>query len=86
MPRWRKDGKEIFYLTPDGQLMATQLSVQNGALNVGQVEKLFDGVVTSRGYSYDVSADGQKFLVVDAGASSGQTLHLLQNWTAALRK
>ncbi len=85
-PRWRKDGKEIFYNTPDGALMAAQVSVQNGALNVGKVEKLFDGIVTYFGTLYDVSADGQKFLVVDDGASSSVTLHLVQNWTAALRK
>ncbi|MEO5924074.1 MAG: protein kinase [Bryobacteraceae bacterium] len=84
-PRWRRDGKELFYVTQDGQLMAAPISARNGTLEVGSVQKLFDGVPTSRGILYDVTADGQKFLVADDGVNT-QPLTLLQNWTAALRK
>jgi Tol biopolymer transport system component len=86
MPRWRKDGREIFYVTQDGQLMAAEVALRNGTLEVGKVQKLFDGVITTRGLVYDVSADGQKFLVVDDGVTAARPLTLLQNWTAALRK
>ncbi len=85
-PRWRKDGKEIFYVSPDGQLMAAEVTARNGTLEVGQVQKLFDGIITSRGTVYDVSADGQKFLVVDDGATATRPLTLVQNWTALLKK
>jgi eukaryotic-like serine/threonine-protein kinase len=85
-PRWRKDGKEIFYVSGDGQLMAAEVAARNGTLEVGQVQKLFDGIVTGRGILYDVSADGQKFLVVDDGAGSARPLTLVQNWTALLKK
>jgi Tol biopolymer transport system component len=85
-PRWRKDGKEIFYATADGQLMAADIIARNGRLEVGKVQKLFDGIVMGRGYTYDVSADGQKFLVVDDGVTAVRRLTLLQNWTASLRK
>jgi Tol biopolymer transport system component len=86
-PLWRKDGREIYYVTPDGQLMATEVAVRNGSLEVGRTQKLFDGIVTTRGRLYDVSADGQKFLVVDDGVTpSAQPLTLLQNWMATLRK
>ena len=85
-PRWRRDGKEIFYVTPDGQLMAAEVAARNGTLEVGRVQKLFDGIVAGRGITYDVSADGQKFLVVDDGAAAARPLTLVQNWTAALRK
>ena len=85
-PRWRRDGKEIFYVTPDGQLMAAEVAERNGTLEVGRVQKLFDGIVTTRGIAYDVSADGQKFLVVDDGVAAARPLTLLQNWTASLRK
>src|SRR5262249_16274320 len=44
-PRWRKDGKEIFYATADGQLMAAEIIARNGRLEVGKVQKLFDGIV-----------------------------------------
>ncbi|MEO8097575.1 MAG: protein kinase [Acidobacteriota bacterium] len=86
LPRWRRDGKEIFYVTQDGQLMAAEVAVRNGTLEVGKVQKLFDGIIMSRGITYDVAADGQKFLVVDDGVSASRPLTLLQNWTAALRK
>jgi eukaryotic-like serine/threonine-protein kinase len=84
-PRWRRDGKELFYVTQEGQLMAAQITARNGTLEVGTVQKLFEGVPTSRGILYDVSADGQKFLVADDGVNT-QPLTLLQNWTATLRK
>jgi hypothetical protein len=69
-------------------LMAAEVVARNGTLEVGRVQKLFDGIVTGRGggIAYDVSADGQRFLVVDDGVSSAPPLTLLQNWTASLRK
>jgi len=84
--RWRADGKEVFYLTPLGELMAVEVAERNGTLEVGKTEKLFDGVITTRGMLYDVTADGQKFLVADDGAVAARPLTLLQNWTATLRK
>ena len=67
--------------------MAAEVTARNGTLEVGRVQKLFDGIVTKPGrFPYDVSADGQKFLVVDDGATSSRPLTLLQNWPASLRK
>jgi len=90
-PRWRQDGKEIFYASPDGQLMAAEIVARNGTLNVGKAQGLFNVVTSSAGVggglTYDVSADGQKFLVVDDGSSdNARPLTLVQNWTALLRK
>jgi len=85
-PRWRKDGKEILYVTQDGQLMAAEVAARNGTLEIGKVQKLFEGILTNYGMTYDVSADGQKILVVENGASAVRPLTLVQNWTAALRK
>ena len=72
-------------MTFDGQLMAAEVTSRGGLLEVGKVQKLFDGIITSRGFTYDASADGQKFLVVDERASA-RSLTLLQNWPAALTK
>ncbi len=82
LPRWRRDGKELFYLTADRQLMAAEVTISNGTLEVRRVQKLFGGV--SRGY--DVSADGQKFVAPDDSIASSPPLTLLQNWPAVLRK
>jgi hypothetical protein len=73
-------------MTPDGQLMAAEVAQRNGTLDIGQVRKLFEGLVTTRDLTYDVSADGQKVLVVDQGAVTARPLTLLQNWPASLRK
>ena len=65
-PRWRRDYKEIFYVTPSGDLMATEITVGNGTLRTGLTQKLFGGVITVRGYLYDVFDDkGQKFIMVE---------------------
>lgn len=86
--RWRRDGKEVFYVTTDGQLMAAEVTARTGSLEVGRVQKLFEGIVIGRGFTYDATADGQKFLVVDdgAGPTSARPLTLLSNWTATLKK
>ncbi len=85
-PRWRRDGKEIFYVA-GGQLTAADAAVRGGTLEIGRIQTLFGGIITSRSYLYDVSADGQKFIVVQEGDQSGsQPLTLVQNWTAGLKK
>jgi serine/threonine protein kinase len=85
LPRWRRDGKELFYLTLDRELMSAEVKTGNGNLEVGRTQKLFDGPIANTD-TFDVSADGQRFLVVDLAATSAAPLTLLQNWPAALRK
>ena len=89
LPLWRGDGKELFYLTNDGQLMVTDVIAHKDTLETGTARKLFDGLITNRdrGMNYGISANGQKVLVVvDDGAPSSLTLTLLENWTAALKR
>lgn len=83
-PRWRRDGKELFYVSGSGQLYAAQLNTANGALDV-QVQKLFDGISLHNG-SYEVASEGRKFLVVGSALASPPPLTLIVNWTSALRK
>lgn len=72
--RWRRDGKELFFPRLGGQLTSVKIDLSNGTLKSGRPEKVFDRAAGA----YDVSADGQQFLVVDS--ASGRTLTLLQNW------
>ena len=94
-PRWRHDGKELYYTSPDGSLMAAEVSVRNGAFDVGKVQKLFGGVITTRGWLYDVSDDGQRFLLAREGegpqdasakAPAQPPLTLIENWTGLIKK
>ena len=84
-PRWRADGKEIFYLGP-GMLMAAEVSVKGGNIEVGAVRSL--GIPVRAGnYRYDVSLDGQRFLVAaPREQKSPAPLTLVQNWTTLLKK
>jgi hypothetical protein len=87
-PRWRGDGNEIFYVAPDGRLMAADVKENGSSLEVGRVQPLFGGVptlVTSA--AYDVSLDGQRFVVTTwVEPPAPKPLTLVQNWTAGLKK
>ncbi len=85
-PKWRGDGKEIFYLA-DNKLMAAEVNDRGATLEVGTVRPLFGLGPPLEGGYYDPAADGQRFLVttvVEQKVSSPITLVL--NWTAALTK
>jgi Tol biopolymer transport system component len=84
-PRWRADGKEVFYEV-NGTLMAAEVAIQGASVEVGAVRSL--GIpVSAPFYKYDVSADGQRFLVATPREQkSSAPLTLVQNWTALLKK
>src|SRR5579863_2359525 len=88
-PRWRQDGKEIFYMGLDRRLMAAEVTARGGALEVGQVRPLFSptGITQGSNPFYDVSADAQRFLLrMFPEQKAGEPLTLVQNWTAGLKK
>jgi serine/threonine protein kinase len=86
-PRWPADGKEIFYVAPNGTLMAAEVSISATTIEVGAVRPLGIPVITNRGYMYDVSTDGQRFLVAaPREQQESAPLTLVQNWTALLKK
>jgi Tol biopolymer transport system component len=72
--RWRRDGKEIFYLAPDRTLMAASVTASKRELVVNEYRPLFQVNNPYGAYhAFDVAADGQRFLVntlvVDPGSS-----------------
>jgi hypothetical protein len=86
-PRWRRDGKELFYLRPDGTMMAHDMRL--GAMpEVGVPRALFrtlppGGLVDMRN-RYEVTADGQRFLmsILNLDAEP-EPIRILTNWNAA---
>ena len=85
--RWRSDGRELFYVTRDGVLMAAEIASRGQTLEVGRIQKLFGSVITAVGYLYDVSLDGSRVIVAQEGAETGAArppLTLVENWTALL--
>jgi len=90
-PRWRRDGKELFYLAPDGKLMAVE--VRPGAtFEAGAGVPLFqtrrrEPVSTADLFSYDVSPDGQRFLISTTVEDlTASPLTVVLNWTSDLKK
>jgi dipeptidyl aminopeptidase/acylaminoacyl peptidase len=89
-PEWRRDGKELFFLTPDSTLMAVEVHENGAGLSVGPPQALFltnaqpERVIRN---SYAVSADGQRFLVMSPLVNpSASTLVGVLNWMAGLNR
>lgn len=87
-PHWRRDGNELFYIASDRKLMA--VSVKLGAsFELGTPLPLFQTRVSS--YTspnrYDVSPDGQRFLVNSSvQEQSSAPMIVILNWAAGLKK
>jgi serine/threonine protein kinase/Tol biopolymer transport system component len=79
-PRWRADGKELFYVAPDGRMMAVEVSGA-GAFQSATPHMLFQ--MPPGAIGGDVTPDGKRFLLatpLDRNASAPFTVVL--NWTA----
>jgi eukaryotic-like serine/threonine-protein kinase len=89
-PRWRRDGKELFYISTDQKLMA--VPVKSGPLfEAGTPAPLFDfDPLTSPlmgRFAYQPTADGQRFLVLQlVGGSASPPINVVVNWQAGLKK
>ncbi|MEO6488272.1 MAG: hypothetical protein ABIO78_10080, partial [Thermoanaerobaculia bacterium] len=82
-PSWRGDGREIFYLSRSRKMMAVPISYQP-QLEVGTAVALFDAALrpTVLGRQYDVTPDGQRFLLNRrAEEVAVLPLTLVQNWS-----
>jgi dipeptidyl aminopeptidase/acylaminoacyl peptidase len=70
--RWRRDGKEIFYLSPDQQLMSAALTLESNSVKVDRIEPLFTMRFPYGAYhAFDVTKDGQRFLVNTSIGATG---------------
>jgi len=87
-PRWRKDGKEVFYLAHDNTWMAAEVKALGSAFEVGTVRKLFEAnAYVSSNNPYDVTPDGQRFLInTNVEYSDGSPILLVVNWDEELKK
>jgi Tol biopolymer transport system component len=91
MPRWRKDGRELYYVSGDRKVMAVEIKA-GSTLETGLVKQLFQlqggTVISATNYLWAVTGDGQKFLIREsAGASNAgatEPIHIVINWPAAL--
>jgi Tol biopolymer transport system component len=86
-PRWRADGREIFYLSLDGTLMNVSVDDSSG-LTLSRPTPLFRTSLRPNGFAdqYDVTMDGKRFIVVRPVAESGPPppISAVVNWVKTL--
>jgi len=90
LSRWRGDGRELYFLSLDNRLMAVPVNVDK-AFHAGSPAPLFTvhPNPNSNQFSnaFDVTSDGQRFLVNSQPADlSSPPLTLIANWPATLKK
>jgi Tol biopolymer transport system component len=83
-PRWRRDGKELFYIAPDGSIVALPINA-GVTLEVGSGGPLFR--VDTGVRNFDVSPDGRRFLVSTPLEKSPESpIRVIVNWDAGLKR
>jgi Tol biopolymer transport system component len=77
LPRWRRDGKELFYLAPDGGLMAVPTETK-GRFEAGSPAVVFTAHPPPD--DYDVAPDGRQFLFLEQALERDVPLTVMVNW------
>ena len=95
-PLWARSGRELFYVAPDGALLTVPVVARGATWSAGAPTKLFEGhyftggsLFTTR--QYDVSPDGQRFLMIKEGGGTDQTaapaqVIVVQHWDEDLKR
>jgi Tol biopolymer transport system component len=93
-PRWRRDGRELFYVDAGGRLIAVPMTVSgpapgapDGRLEPGAPQVLFQArLEEASDRQFDVVADGQRFVLNRSVANEGVPIVVAQGWTALLER
>jgi eukaryotic-like serine/threonine-protein kinase len=90
-PRWRRDGKQLYFVSTSNVLTAVDIHKKDDSLEIGRPVPLFPVHPSLRTYrqgmiDYDVSLDGKRFLLNATADENTRPLTLLVNWTAELKK
>jgi hypothetical protein len=87
-PRWRRDGKALYYIDVAGMLHAVDVTL-GASVDAGPPRPLFAVQSTANGpgaWNDDVAADGTRFLVSpDATSATQREISVVLNWPATIR-
>ena len=94
MPRWRADGRELFYVASDGTLMGVPITVasdgktlQPGApVPLVRNRIVFDAYRGVRNGRYSVTPDGQRFLMIVPAEEAVAPVVVFLNWAGSVLK
>ena len=91
-PVWARNGRELFYLVPPGKVMAVPVQPAS-SFAAGNPQVVFDGpyIAPNNAFTYDVSPDGKRFLMIKAAqptgaASAPPQLVVVLNWFEELKR
>jgi eukaryotic-like serine/threonine-protein kinase len=84
-PRWSTDGKALYYMDLTYNLFSVPVKNTGGSLQFGVVEKLISNWSAPQVF-YDVSPDGNKFLLDRVAQQVNQSVTVMTNFTAGLKK
>jgi dipeptidyl aminopeptidase/acylaminoacyl peptidase len=85
--RWRRDGKELFYIASDTKMMAVDFRT-TPSFKAGVPQPLFQTRIRpgTGSFMWDASADGKRFLIATVAAEKSDAITIVTNWQATLRK
>ncbi len=85
--RWRRDGKELFYIAPDWTMMAVPVSTipvfQSGTPQPLFESEMVDTSIRTGPISWDIAPDGKRFLIVSDNSEETSSLNVILNWRPA---
>jgi Tol biopolymer transport system component len=90
-PRWRQDGKELFYVSAEGKMMSVEVK-PGASFEAGSPVALFQThrrrpISALDVFSYDVSADGQRFLIATkADEGTATPISIFLNWASNMEQ
>jgi DNA-binding winged helix-turn-helix (wHTH) protein/Tol biopolymer transport system component len=87
-PRWRRDGRELFYLAADNTLVAIPVTSRGSMFKIGGPHSLFraNPLLQTYNFYYDVSSDGRRFVINTAAQERTAPITLVENWPSDFRK
>jgi Tol biopolymer transport system component len=86
MPRWSNDGKELYYFDPTYNLFAVPINAAGSALQFGTPQTLVSNWTVPSVPLYDLSPDGKKILLDRMPQQVSQSVTVVTNFTAGLKK
>jgi Tol biopolymer transport system component/tRNA A-37 threonylcarbamoyl transferase component Bud32 len=99
LPLWSRDGKELYYITPDRKLVAVEIKGSGNSIQLGATKVLFPvrmGFAPApgtlpilnfmRGFAYDVTKDGRFLIPSVVEKSEDAAITVVVNWMAGLKK
>jgi hypothetical protein len=88
-PRWRGDGKELFFVSLDGQMMSVSTETATNEFRASPAKAIFETSIRTSAapiYQYDVANDGHRFLIAEPpDGTRNSAIGVVLNWPALLK-